>query len=523
MIKPTNTEHWLIQQARLSPNQIAIYISDQRINYDKLLEQSLVTAEYLSSLGIKDGDNVCILSDHNYKFWILVNALWFLGAVPIPLNTRNTIEEISWQIKHVEAKFIITFQQSQLVSNLKSIQHISLDDFDFQGKIIPNNFHHSSFPLRLAPVQPSAIRGVSSEASYTPASTRVERGELRSSLIMFTSGSTGKPKAVVHTFKSLYESVKAMDSFFSLSSNDLWLSSLPLYHIGGFMILVRGLLSGCGVIFPNNLKHEAVIDAIAEFNPTHVSMVSTTVKRIIDDDTEPNTNLKYVFLGGGPLSPEICSKAIDAGYPIVKVYGSTETCSMIAALKPTDLYIRPDSAGFALTNEIKINIKDDDENAEDTNDSTIGEVLISSPTLFKEYYNDQQSTQTKIVDGFYHTGDYGCLDDEGYLYIESRREDIIITGGENVSAKEVEEALLSFPEIQDKFVFGVEDESWGQIVCAAIVCEKLTQTEIKSQLKEKLAGFKIPKKFFFVEEIPRNEMGKIKRAELLRRLNLDEA
>ncbi|RJQ63522.1 MAG: o-succinylbenzoate--CoA ligase [Stygiobacter sp.] len=493
MIKLTNMEHWLIEQARLSPNQIAIYTSDLRINYDKLLEQSLATAEYLSSLGIKNGDNVCILSNHSYQFWIIVNALWLLGAVPVPLNTRNTIEEISWQTKHVDAKFIITFQPTQLVSNLKFVQHISLDDFDFQGNIIPNNLFHSSY--------------------YT----------LRSSLILFTSGSTGNPKAVVHTFKSLYESVKAMDSFFSLSSNDLWLTSLPLYHIGGFMILVRGLLSGGGVIFPNNLKHEAVIDAMAEFNPTHVSMVSTTVKRIIDEDTEPNTNLKYVFLGGGPLSPEICSKAIDAGYPIVKVYGSTETCSMIAALKSTDIYIRPDSAGFALTNEIKINIKDDDENAEDTNDSTIGEVLISSPTLFKEYYNDQQSTQTKIVDGFYHTGDYGCLDDERYLYIESRREDIIITGGENVSANEVEEALLSLPGIQDKFVFGMEDEKWGQIVCAAIVCENLSESEIKSQLKEKLAGFKIPKKFFFVEEIPRNEMGKIKRAELLRRLNLDEA
>ena len=499
MIKLTNMEHWLIEQARLSPNQIAIYTSEQRINYDKLLEQSLATAEYLSSLGIKDGDNVGILSDHNYKFWIIVNALWLLGAVPVPLNTRNTIEEISWQLKKVDAEFLITMNKETW--KYESVQNISLDDFNFlENNFKPNSIGHSTFGV------------------YPPV-----RRTLHSSLIMFTSGSTGKLKAVVHTFKSLYESVKAMDSFFSLSPNDLWLSSLPLYHIGGFMILVRSLLSGCGVIFPNHLKHEAVIDAMAEFNPTHVSMVSPTVKRIIDEDTEPNTNLKYVFLGGGPLSPEICSKAIDAGYPIVKVYGSTETCSMVAALNSSDLYIRSESVGFALTNEIKINIKDDDENAEDTNDSTIGEVLISSPTLFKEYYNDQQSTQTKIVDGFYHTGDYGCLDDEGYLYIESRREDIIITGGENVSAKEVEEALLSFPGIQENFVFGMEDEKWGQIVCAAIVCENLSESEIKSQLKEKLAGFKIPKKFFFVEEIPRNEMGKIKRAELLRRLNLDEA
>lgn len=492
MIALTNTEHWLVEQARLSPDQTAIYTSDEKINYSNLLEQSFATAEYLSSFGIKDGDNVCILSDHNYKFWIIVNALWFLGAVPVPLNSRSTKEEISWQLKKVDAKFLMTIKQETW--EYESVQNISLDDFDLQTKNnCQNNFGYSSF--------------------YT----------LHSALILFTSGSTGKPKAVVHTFKSLYESVKAIDSSFALSPNNLWLSSLPLYHIGGFMILVRSLLTGCGVAFPDNLKHESIIEASNKFYPTHVSFVSTTIKKFIDDDTGPNTNLRYVFLGGGPLSPELCSKAIDAGFPIVKVYGSTETCSMVAALKPTDIYIKPNSVGSPLTNEIKININDEAGNAEQINDSTIGEVLISAPTLFKEYYNDEISTSTKIINGFYQTGDYGWFDEEGYLYIESRREDIIVTGGENVSTKEVEEALLSFPEIEDKFVFGLADESWGQIVCAAIVCEKLSQKEIKYRLKEKLAGFKIPKKFFFVKEIPRNEMGKVKRAELLRLLNLDGA
>ena len=501
MITLSNTEHWLVEQARLTPDLTAILTSNQKINYRSFLEKSLAAAKYLSSVGIKDGDNVCILSDHSYQFWILVNALWFLGAVPVPLNSRNTIEEISWQLKKVDEKFLITMNKETW--KYESVQNISLDDFNFlESNFKPNSFGHSTF--------------------NTSASTRVERDELHSSLILFTSGSTGKPKAVVHTFKSLYESVKAMDSSFSLSSNDLWLSSLPLYHIGGFMILVRSLLSGCGVIFPNNLKHEAVIDAMAESNPTHVSLVSTTIKKFIDEDTEPNNNLRYVFLGGGPLSPEICSQAVDAGFPIVKVYGSTETCSMVAALKSTDIYVKPDSVGFALSREIKIIIKDEVESKGQSKYSSVGSLLISSPTMFKEYYNDELSTNSKIVNGFYHTGDYGWFDNEGYLYIESRREDIIITGGENVNAKEVEEALLSLHEVVDNFAFGIKDEKWGQIVCAAIVCENLSEREIKSRLKEKLAGFKIPKKFFFVSEIPRNEMGKVNRNKLMNGLNFDE-
>lgn len=499
MIALTNTEHWLVEQARLSPDRTAILTSNQKINYSSFLETSLAAAEYLSSAGIKDGDNVCILSSHSYECWVVVNALWLLGAVPVPLNSRNTKDEISWQLKKVDAKFLITMNKETW--KYESVQNISLDDFDFlENNFKTNNFGHSTFGV------------------YPPV-----RRTLHSSLILFTSGSTGKPKAVVHTFKSLYESVKAMDSSFSLSSNDLWLSSLPLYHIGGFMILVRSLIAGCGVAFPENLKHEHIIEALNRFNPTHVSFVSTTIKKFIDDDTEPNTNLKYVFLGGGPLSPEICSQAVDAGFPIVKVYGSTETCSMVATLKATDIYIRPDSVGFPLSREIKIIIKDEVESKGQSNYNFGGNLLISSPTLFKEYYNDELSTNTKIVNGFYHTGDYGWFDEEGYLYIESRREDIIITGGENVNAKEVEEALLSLPEVEDNFVFGIKDEKWGQIICAAIVCENQSEREIKSRLKEKLAGFKIPKKFFFVKEIPRTELGKLKRAELLQLLNLDEA
>ena len=167
MLKLTNTEHWLIQQARLSPNQTAIYTSEGKINYSNLFEQSFAVAEYLSSVGIGESDNVCILSGHSYQFWIIVNAIWFLGAVPVPLNSRNTAEEISRQIQQVDAKFLITFQHTLQLDKLEFVNHISLDDFDFLATTdSQNDFHHSTFPLRLAPVQPSAIRGVSSEASY---------------------------------------------------------------------------------------------------------------------------------------------------------------------------------------------------------------------------------------------------------------------------------------------------------------------------------------------------------------------
>jgi acyl-CoA synthetase (AMP-forming)/AMP-acid ligase II len=150
----------------------------------------------------------------------------------------------------------------------------------------------------------------------------------------------------------------------------------------------------------------------------------------------------------------------------------------------------------------------------------LGEVVVLSKSLFREYYNDTLTTNNKFKDGWYLTDDYGRIDDEGYVYIESRGDDLIISGGENVTPQEVESAIKKHPLIKDVFVFGLKDKTWGQIVCAAIVSETFTEDSIKNFLNGKLAAYKTPKRFFIVNEIPRNEMGKANRAELLKQLKL---
>jgi O-succinylbenzoic acid--CoA ligase len=141
--------------------------------------------------------------------------------------------------------------------------------------------------------------------------------------------------------------------------------------------------------------------------------------------------------------------------------------------------------------------------------------------MFKEYYNDGETTSKKIIDGFYYTGDLGWIDDEGYLFVLSRREDIIITGGENVSAAEVEQILLDIDSVSDVFVFGLPDKKWGQKLCAALVAKNLSAEELKIILKQKTAPFKIPKELYFIDEIPRTELGKVNRPLLLKLLKLD--
>ena len=152
------------------------------------------------------------------------------------------------------------------------------------------------------------------------------------------------------------------------------------------------------------------------------------------------------------------------------------------------------------------------------NEKNNGEILVKSKSLFKKYYNDEQSTNEKFKDGFYHTGDYGWIDNDGFLFVESRREDLIVTGGENVSAVEVELLIKLHPKVNDVIVFGIDDQIWGQKVCAAVVAKpdsSIYEEELNLFLKKSLAGYKIPKKFLFLKKLPRTELGKVMKDKLI--------
>ena len=485
MITISNTEHWLFEQAFKHPNNTAIQTEKGFVTYQKFLEDSNLTANYLLSHNIMENNHVGILFSHTYDFFVLINALWFIGAIPVPLNTRKTANEIENEIQIADIKFLIVDDLIKTLFSTLNFQNVLNINIIMKHETRNHNLviHNSRFIIH------------------------------NSALIMFTSGSTGIPKAVVHTFQSLYESVFALDSFAELSPHDIWLASLPLYHIGGFMILIRSLLATSSVLFPDLLKLENINQAIIQSNPTHISLVPTTLRNLVDQKVKPNKNLKFVFLGGGPSPTELITEAVNKSWPVVKVYGSTETCSMITALRPNEIKSKPDSAGKLLGgNKIKITSMGKKET---------GEIVVSSKSLFKEYYNDRPTTNDKLQNGWYRTGDYGWIDDEGYLYIESRKDDLIISGGENIVPFEIEAVIKKHPMVKDVFVFTLQDKIWEQIVCAAVVSENISDNTIKDFLKEKIASYKIPKRIFAIDEIPRNEMGKVNRAELLKQLKLN--
>ena len=187
----------------------------------------------------------------------------------------------------------------------------------------------------------------------------------------------------------------------------------------------------------------------------------------------------------------------------LRVYGSSETASMVTAISTNEIKSKPQSVGKSFSN-VEIKISDD------------SEILIKSNSLFKKYLKEENETSSKLVNGFYHTGDLGFVDEDGYLFIEARRNDLIVTGGENVNPFEVEKALLEIPFITEACVFAKQDKTWGQIVSCAIVTDDSTLSEkkIKDFLKQKIAGYKIPKKIYFTDELPRTPLGKLEREKI---------
>lgn len=335
-------------------------------------------------------------------------------------------------------------------------------------------------------------------------------------VIIFTSGSTGKPKGVMLSFKNLFASAVNGNGAINYELNDKWLASLPFYHIGGFSIIVRALLFGNSVVIPP-LKIKDLVFSLNNFNPSLISFVSAQIQRLIGLNYHPSTKIKDVLLGGGFIDEDLCRSALQKGWPVSRVYGSSETSSFIAYVGKENLINKTKSSGKALSKN-QILILDEKGNKLKVNQS--GEIVVKSDAVMKGYLFNQEETKVKLSDGFYYTGDIGYIDEEGYLFVEARRSDLIITGGENVNPIEVEKHLNNIKEISESCVFPFEDTEWGQKISAAVVInKKISEEKIKEILKKKIASYKIPKLFFFVDNLPKTSLDKIKRQEIKEKFN----
>jgi o-succinylbenzoate---CoA ligase len=462
----------------INPNNPVIITNKYTITYLELQKLVVETACSLVESDIKSGDYVSIISENNEDFVVLILALWLINAIPIPINTRLNAFEIEELISISESK--------------KTLVHRSLErKLKLNRKLI--------FPFPKSRKNNFSINPISDEN--------------KTAVVIFTSGSTGIPKGVMLSFRNLIRSVEIGDKILKQAPGDRWLASLPFYHIGGFSIITRTLLAGASMIIPDSSDFKDFIKSIKKFKPTLASFVGTQLLKLLDKKISPYNEIKNILIGGGFVDDSLIYAALNNGWKISKVYGSSEVSSYVAAITSDELMGRIKSSGKAIPpNEIIIV----NEKREILPPNSEGEIAVKSDSVFRGYLNNEIETKNKLAAGTYYTGDIGFLDDEGYLFVQARRTDLIVTGGENVNPMEVEKYILQSESIKDCCVIGIEDKIWGQIVAAAIVSKDRTISEesIKNFLKSRLAGFKIPKRIVFVDYLPRTSLGKVEKEKI---------
>ncbi len=455
-----------------------------------------IKATYLARIlkykyNISRGDHTVIISENNLEFILLIFALWKVGSIPVPLNTKLNVQEIDKLLSFISPKFIyvepnIIVQPPTYSVEIKKDILFTQDNASYEkikwpfDAIIPDLFSQNE-----------------------------------NALILFTSGSSGKPKGVELTFNNLRKSFENCNSVLKQNNKDRWLASLPFYHIGGFSIIIRALLSGATIILPPSLTTEDLAVEIKLRKPSLISLVSTQLKRFLDAGIYPNKYLRSLLLGGGYIDDSLVLQALENGWPVAKVYGSTESSSLVTLLDCKSKKDKLSSAGKPLNNN-QIFIVDEQRNKLPNNSK--GEIAVKSDSCSIRYFNNPEETVNKFNDGLYYTGDYGFIDEDGFLFIEARRDDLIISGGENVNPLEIQKIIKEFQGIENAFVFGEEDKEWGHIISAAVKSETgkdISSDELKEYMSSRISSFKIPKKFYFVDEFPLSPLGKVQKKKLM--------
>lgn len=312
--------------------------------------------------------------------------------------------------------------------------------------------------------------------------------------VLFTSGTSGRPKPVELTYANHCSSACASAWNLGVAPDDRWLCALPLFHIGGLSILLRSAIYGTAAVVHEGFDAEAVRAELERGRVTLVSLVPTMLRRLIAAGPGPMPSLRAALIGGAPAPRELLEHALELGIPVIETYGMTETASQIATASAEDALGAPVAAARPLRG-VRLEIAPD------------GEVLVQGSMV---------AERSVAPDGWLHTGDLGRLDEGGLLYIEGRTGDVIITGGENVNATEVEAALTAHPSVDDAAVVGRPDPEWGEVVTAYVVADAaIDAAALAAHCRARVASYKVPRRIHFVGELPRNAAGKLLRGRLV--------
>ena len=502
-----NISEFLLISSAIVPDRNALIFEREEITFSSLQQQVNNLASNLSQKGITTEDRIAVMDVNCPQLAQIFFASNQLDAVYVPINFRARAEELSHMLKACEPKILFIgrrymplLKDTELTSDMVVV---ATDSSDFT-ELLAGDGEQSNFP---------------------------EHDSHDTSVIMFTAGTTGTPKGVLLSHDSFVSYMLSNVTPADPDDAEKNVLTVPLYHIAGLQALVAGIYGGRTIVLMKQFDPVEWMDLVAEYSIDRAMLVPTMIKQLMDSPQFPESNLKslkVITYGAAPMPVNIITKALEQ-FPnaqFINAFGQTETASTITMLTPEDHILEgtPEVKAAKIKRLTSIGKPLEDVEVMIVNESgspvqigDIGEIVARGDRMMKGYWQQEEATASTIVDGWIYTGDLAYQDEEGYIFLAGRSKDFIKRGGEMISPEEVEQLLVTHPNIEEAAIVGKADEEWGEIVHAIIVAQPgcvISQQDVIDYCKETLSSFKRPELVTFTSELPRNSLGKILKTEL---------
>ena len=494
--------HWIERNAAFHGAKAAIVFEGEEISYAAFHRRiTRLAAALQQGLGIGPGDRLAHLGANSPESLDLLFACARLGAILVPLNWRLAAPELRYILEDCEPSAL--FADAEFRPTIDTIGD-DLKDCRLVGYGGGEGWRDYDALLEAGDADAPAPAPVGEPD--TPV------------LIVYTSGTTGRPKGAVLSQSAIAWNAVNSAHLHDLTSADTILTFLPMFHVGGLNIQTTPALhAGATVVILRRFEPGAALAAIRQYAPSLMVNVPATMQAMLQHADWAKTDfscLRMMTTGSTNVPAPLIRAYLERGVAVGQVYGSSETAPLAIVLRGEDGAARIGSAGTAALH-CRARIVDDAGN--DPGPGEPGEILIRGPNILSEYWNDAQATREALKDGWFHTGDIGVRDEDGYFTIVDRKTDMIISGSENIYPAEIEAVLAECEGIEESAVVGRPDEKWGEVVVAVIVRKAghgLEAGDILGLFEGALARYKHPREVIFVDTLPRNAMGKILKFEV---------
>jgi fatty-acyl-CoA synthase len=488
----------------IRPDKVAVAWRGGQRTYAQLLTRANAMAAALAERGVGEGDVVALLMQNRPEFIELVYAVNRLGAVFLPLNFRLAPPEWRYIIAHGQAKGVVTEPEYEPALSA------AIDGLEIRVRLTVGEPAMSAFTALESFIAPH-------EGAVVPP-VDVDRDALQR--LMYTSGTTAHPKGVCITHENFCWKNLGLLLEFGWDHNEVTVVGGPLYHVGALdMSALVTLHAGGTIVLQPRFDADDLLALIEESRGTNCWLAPAMVNAVLQSPrlaTRDLTSLHAILSGGEKMPESRLRQILDAlpGIWFADAYGLTETVSSDTFVDREHMISKIGSVGKPLLHQ-EVRVVDSDDRP--VPPGTIGEIVLRGPKVFPGYWRDPKATETSIRGGWFHTGDMGRLDPDGYLWVEDRKKDMIVSGGENIASPEVERALFEHPAVLEAAVVARPDERWGEVPHAFVVLREghaTTSQELIEFCRQRLAKFKVPRQVDFLGSLPRTPSGKVLKREL---------